>query len=336
MENVPAELTEAARTGDIAWFIGAGASVGSGLPTWLDLVQQLRDELPESPSLADPPTLARYYELAYGRRRLISVIITALEGGRPNPLHRSIAAMHPRIIFTTNFDTILEQALTDEGHAYRIVVSDDEIPYTSTSSCQVYKLHGTIERPSSFVFTNRDYELYESQHPGIARLLAAQLQTSTLVLVGYSASDPDFRTILSRIHEEQGLHSRRLFMLNYSMLNIEKQELISRGINVIDLGGYDDADPTLRAARWVDNLRNETNQLAALENSERSYMVGDKNKRTMLLTSEAARSAVSIGIAMADGDVGLKMRADWIAPTARECGVAIALKHYGIVLCTIR
>jgi hypothetical protein len=60
MENVPAELTEAARTGDIAWFIGAGASVGSGLPTWLDLVQQLRDELPESPSLADPPTLARY------------------------------------------------------------------------------------------------------------------------------------------------------------------------------------------------------------------------------------------------------------------------------------
>jgi hypothetical protein len=244
--------------------------------------------------------------------------------------------MHPRIIFTTNFDTILEQALTDEGHAYRIVVSDDEIPYTSTSSCQVYKLHGTIERPSSFVFTNRDYELYESQHPGIARLLAAQLQTSTLVLVGYSASDPDFRTILSRIHEEQGLHSRRLFMLNYSMLNIEKQELISRGINVIDLGGYDDADPTLRAARWVDNLRNETNQLAALENSERSYMVGDKNKRTMLLTSEAARSAVSIGIAMADGDVGLKMRADWIAPTARECGVAIALKHYGIVLCTIR
>lgn len=39
-----------------------------------------------------------------------------------------------------------------------------------------------------------------------------------------------------------------------------------------------------------------------------------------------------VGVAMADGDARLKMRADWIAPSAREGGVAVALKHYGLIL----
>jgi SIR2-like domain len=286
--EAPSELVDSWRSGNVALFVGSGASVGSGLPTWSELIGTLAQELPDRPATADHTTLASYYELAFGRHRLISTLSAALRIGAPNALHRSIAALRPRSLFTTNFDDLLEQALRDERYPYSVVIADDEIPFISSSICPVVKLHGSIDRPSSIVFTNRDYELYEHRHPGIARLLAAELQTKTVLLVGYSASDPDFRMILSRIQEEARPHSRRLFMLSFSPTRLERLELASRSIGVIDLGPLADGDATARASAWIDDLRLQVREMPDRSRKQpKQELISGKHERTALLVQAA-------------------------------------------------
>jgi NAD-dependent SIR2 family protein deacetylase len=284
-DEVPTELVESWRLGNVAVFVGAGASVGSGLPTWSELVEVLVHGLPEPPATNDLTTLARYYELVHGRHRMISILTATLRTeATPNILHRSIAALRPRSVLTTNFDDLLERSLRDQKHPYGVVVSDDEVPFISASICPLVKLHGSIERPASLVFTSRDYELYEERKPSIARLLASELQTKTLLLVGYSASDPDFRTILSRIQEQSSPHARRLFMLTFGPSKLEQLELMSRGINVIDLGPLaGGTDPTTRAAAWLDRLRRQIGPAEPLE----SQLVSGKAERTRLIIKAA-------------------------------------------------
>ncbi len=78
-----AELLQGWLDGDVTVFVGAGASVGSGLPTWKDLLALLASEIDDLPPDTDLPTAAYYYELAFGRRQLVSVLTNALRRGTP-------------------------------------------------------------------------------------------------------------------------------------------------------------------------------------------------------------------------------------------------------------
>jgi hypothetical protein len=221
------------------------------------LSEQLLAEMDDGARTEELPQVARYFELDRGRHRLVELVVGALSGGAPNALHRSIAALRPHSIFTTNFDELLEAALRDERVEFTTVTSDEEAPYLSSQRCDLVKIHGTISRPGSIVLTSRDYETFDRSRPAIARLLATTLQTRTVLFVGYSVTDINLRQILSVVHEEIGSLRRRLYMLAFALSKYERLDLESRGIEVLDLGPLDDGDPTQRASEWVDRFRNE-------------------------------------------------------------------------------
>lgn len=138
-------LTFAARAGQIAWLIGAGASAAAGIPTgqdmiidfkarmycaevgiarrevdpgdplWRERISSFFDGSHGLPPLGDPGEYAAAFELAYpepGDRR--AYIDEAVRRGSPSFGHRVLAAIiasrQVPALFTTNFDPLIENA----------------------------------------------------------------------------------------------------------------------------------------------------------------------------------------------------------------------------------
>jgi len=140
--------------GRYALLLGSGVSRGTGMPTGWDVVRELlsryaratRSEIPVDPiafwreSLgADPGYSSILEELAATpaeRHALLEPFWIPSgderEQGRkvPGPAHNAIAALVRdgvfRMILTTNFDTLLEQALDAAGVTYRVVANGDD------------------------------------------------------------------------------------------------------------------------------------------------------------------------------------------------------------------
>jgi hypothetical protein len=73
-------------------------------------------------------------------------------------------------------------------------------------------------------------------------------------------------------------------MLTFESSKLEQLELASRGINVIDLGPLaGGANPTTRAAAWLDRLRDQVGPAEPLE----SHLISGKAERTRLIIKAA-------------------------------------------------
>lgn len=117
-------FARAAFDGNAAWFIGAGVSRRSGLVSWAELLRPLAPELGLTLSEHDDlPAIAQYYiNRASGNRGPLVQYMRRIIGGRAEPslYHREIARSSVSTVWTTNFDDLMEQALT--GLRYRMRV----------------------------------------------------------------------------------------------------------------------------------------------------------------------------------------------------------------------
>ncbi|MFC6487704.1 phosphomethylpyrimidine synthase ThiC [Nitratireductor sp. GCM10026969] len=110
------EVCQAAYRGEAAAFIGSGISVPSGLPNWTSLLRPMLDNLGIflRPSGEDLPLFAQHLvNLSAGNRgALVAQLKEAIQrrGAKPNYYHRAIARSSIELVWTTNYDTLLEQA----------------------------------------------------------------------------------------------------------------------------------------------------------------------------------------------------------------------------------
>ena len=102
----------------------------------------------------------------------------------------------PRVnrLFTTNFDTLLEQAFGDKA----VSITADNFPEMrdaqrpGNSIIPIIHLHGTLD--ATYKITETD--VFDSTYdPTAAVFRAALAEADAFVFVGYSMSDPDFRSL---------------------------------------------------------------------------------------------------------------------------------------------
>ena len=194
------DLRQHLATGEVGAFVGAGMSIGAGLPGWYDLIAELSArigyELPP-PKWATGDALidaAQAYVNRQGLHSLISHLKDRLDttGKQPTAAHRALARLPISLVFTANFDDLLERAYRDAGKRVEVVVRDSSIPFMRRGPdiVNIVKLYGDLDQPDTIVLARQQYESYFLQRPQMVKLLETELARSDTLYLGWSGSDP--------------------------------------------------------------------------------------------------------------------------------------------------
>lgn len=197
------EFSKNLATGSGAIFVGSGISAPSSAPSWLTLLQEMaRTRLNlEIDSDDDLPLIAQYIvNQANGNRGpLIQHFREAL--ARPltlNEYHAALSRTNVNCLWTTNYDTLLEDAFRRHFHV-SVKASDDAIARSVASSeIEIVKMHGCIEQSmqDDIVATQEDYEEFFSQRPATAQRLSQDLLDKSFLFIGYAYGDSNINNIL--------------------------------------------------------------------------------------------------------------------------------------------
>lgn len=151
------------------------------------------------PPAVYPEAVMECLSHAYGRLPVRDMLCRCIGGPRgsraPNGAHAAIAQLCRRQqiagIITTNFDTLLEEALKKAGVPYEVHLDDlPEMP----QAIPILKLHGSLHDPSSLHFVRGDY--YRRLSLPLAAKMRQRLGAGDLILCGYSGCDIDLFPVL--------------------------------------------------------------------------------------------------------------------------------------------
>jgi hypothetical protein len=228
------------------------------LPDWKHLVEPLAQQLRlgELDSV-DPLDVAQWYTDTHGRDALEQRVRFGLSGAHgPSALHNAVARLGAPVLLTTNFDTLLEQAIQQtEGVPPDAIIEDAHIGLIDEARrTTVAKLHGCVSLMSSIVLTRDDYEVYLERHPAMVAYVQALLATRTFLFVGYSLTDPDLRLIYSAIRRALGRHKRKAYLLD---AGAKAPQLVAywreRGLEIVLFDAYEEIPV------FVDQLARDAN-----------------------------------------------------------------------------
>ncbi|HEX5420450.1 MAG TPA: SIR2 family protein [Gammaproteobacteria bacterium] len=204
----------AALAGDVAngraiLFVGAGVSAQLGLPSWQQLIERLGEDLGFHADAFfsfsnDFRSLAEYYRLEKGSirpliewmRREWTVSDESLRGSRA---HRLIAELRFPLVYTTNYDCLLERAFALHAHKFNKTINARDMARADPSLPTIVKFHGDIEDGASLVVTETDYFRRLSFEEPLDVKLKADMFGRSVLFLGYSLSDINLRLMLYRM-----------------------------------------------------------------------------------------------------------------------------------------
>jgi hypothetical protein len=187
-----------------AVFIGAGLSKPAGLPGWNELIEDAAVLASVPSELSDAPLAAEYISGEIGETVLNRELLKKLvKPATPTELHRLLAELPLFDYWTTNYDNLLERAMTDTDQLYSRIVADAalETQVQVGSSKQLFKMHGSLNSAgndweSPPVLTRSHFETYEADHPRFWAQLRAQFLTRSFLFLGLSFEDPNLNVLL--------------------------------------------------------------------------------------------------------------------------------------------
>lgn len=163
----------------------------------------------------------RFYErllqlTSSDRRRLALWRVLSLPY-KPNVNHYFITRYSWRAhvpVFTTNFDTLLEQAAESQGIRINVIQGADTFGPRSLvrNKLNILKLHGTIGADGDVSGIRVMMTEISRFNPGIIQYIQAQMERRHLVVVGYSGRDLDHFPFIREKSKDS--KSKRIFWIN--------------------------------------------------------------------------------------------------------------------------
>lgn len=193
--------------GNAALFIGAGMSRKVGFVDWKGLLRPYAEELGlEIEQETDLVALAQYYLNSMNGERsfLNQALIDEFDKpGLFTPSHRIIARLPIPIIWTTNYDMLIEEAYRKENKNLDVKIRDRDIGIRR-KACKalLYKMHGDIARPDEIIISKEDYERYPRTHPVFQSMLTTDLLNKTFLFLGFSFDDSNFTYTLGHLRSQ--------------------------------------------------------------------------------------------------------------------------------------
>lgn len=231
----------------VEFLCGAGMSKAAGGPLAEDLVIAMASEILDGPPARKPYPdhlieISKLYPLEavaeaylgehdYPRlKRLLAQFLGPIKGKR----HAGHEALEyfatQRLInkvYTTNFDTLVEEGLGGKGTTIVDANVNDIREEQEAGQTPVLHLHGTIERD----FLISESSTYSLDTP-LSTIMRADMTTHTFVWVGYSLSDVDLRTIYLSLRDmlTKSKLAKRPFVVHPLSTNTEIEWRLARAV----------------------------------------------------------------------------------------------------------
>ena len=207
-----------------AMFIGAGFSKSAGYVDWKNLLRSVAEDLGlDIDKEYDLVSLAQY---CYNRNRNRSIINDMIfeEFTKEKDIdenHRIIARLPISTYWTTNYDSLIEDALTKEKKIVDVKHNNKQLSLTKPHrDAIVYKMHGDKSNPDEAILIKDDYEKYYREHAQFITALSGDLISKTFLFIGFSFTDPNIDYILSRVRIDYGQNNRQ----HYAIMRRVKRE----------------------------------------------------------------------------------------------------------------
>ena len=247
-----------------AWaFVGSGVSVDAGLPDWQKLytltAERLTGHTPDLVELSDLPVLFDKLIRDHGKEAVHTQVKTELGSiTAPGRLHKLIAAWPFQNYVTTNYDPLLDTALSS---AYPGWVSvGNTPPETRRISREVSKtiwhphgMIGLLGEKSHLVISQNDYDAIYPAGSVVLETLKAILRMHSLVFIGFGFNDPDLIELLKAVarlsdpgHPVYAFLSgmteseQQEFKINYNVVTIPYAAPVSDHSELLSLLHYHD------------------------------------------------------------------------------------------------
>lgn len=261
-------IQEAQENNQLVLFVGAGASIASGMPSWSDALNKIKKRLGYEEERAipnDPLKIPQYYFNQRGKneyRRLMSGIFKYGKTLPTTELHQKLMKFNTSTIITTNYDHLIEQAAEENGEAMQVISSDTDLPYKKLGK-ELIKMHGDFEH-DNFVLKEDDYLNYSSNFKLIENYIKSIIGTKVVLLIGYSFNDPDIKQVFKWSKEILKDDMRRAYLINVdNKYDRDLEEYYKNfGVNVIfakswiDMKDNDDG-PSKIINKTLDELLNK-------------------------------------------------------------------------------
>lgn len=234
-------LKEAMLSDKLVVFVGAGVSLNSNVPTWGQLIESLKKELPENTvrNEKDFVKIAQLYRNYRKKKEYLQKIEQELKHGKAvfNPIHEIIFRLKPAHIVTTNYDNLLEQVISNQNHQYYKISKDKSIPYASYNKFLI-KMHGDFDE-GNIVLTEDDYLNYEQDFPLTETFVKSLFASKLVLFVGFSFEDYNLKIITNKVKNLLADDFQPMYLLNTSETDPLMIDYYNhRGLRIID---FDDS-----------------------------------------------------------------------------------------------
>lgn len=235
MSRIPLELQESLKQGECVLFVGSGVS--EGLPTWNTLMEPLAQELHIDPE-ENPLYIAEYYENEYGRKKLEKKIISQLKDVPLTKTHELLTEIPFEAIITTNYDHLLEKALSHSKKDFIKIIDGREAHKKKTGQLRLVKMHGDLDGSSTIIITKADYDEYGEKHRTLITCLLGDLIYYNFLFVGFGMKDPNFDNIYQQLKLLFGESRRKSYAIFKNPSKYEVKRLQKMGIEIIPINDY--------------------------------------------------------------------------------------------------
>ncbi|SDJ87438.1 SIR2 family protein [Paenibacillus naphthalenovorans] len=263
------ELVYSLREGRVIPFIGAGFSKACGFPSWYELIQKLLERFDEESFEAidniDLLRVAEYLKIINGNeigpiRSEIEKVCNAysVDISRSDP-HLHLVSLGSPIIYTTNYDNLIEEAYKYTGQPYsQVVTTRDIVKNISKESTQIVKFHGSFEHEKTMVLTESDYFSRLEFETPIDIKLRSDIIGRTILFMGYSFSDFNVRYLWFKLRNMMktmnDMDKPKSFILLANNDKISSTLFQNIGIVPIHLSEFEGNDTTERLTDFMERL----------------------------------------------------------------------------------
>lgn len=218
------ELVDAAASGMLVVFVGAGISQLVGCPSWDGFATAILNQLvPESIDYHEKSLINAIHD---PRKRLSIAKIIEEENGAEIDYKKIFEVKNPKsnvykhingykcTFVTTNYDKFIEPTISKAKPEdnWRFYNRSDILRDKLDERGNVIHLHGCVDNPKSMVITTKDYlDHYASEE--VQEFLRYLFKNKTVLFLGYGLEETDILEYILKYSDQEKKKEKRLFIL---------------------------------------------------------------------------------------------------------------------------